>query len=306
MKLRSFLPALFAASALMPASALACACGCGVFGVGTSSLFPTGSGGQVWLDYDYLNQDQNRSGTSRSPAAGNEDKLVRTNAVTLGGQYMIDRSWGVSIELPYWERTFISEEDAADFGLKRHDSGVADIRITGMYTGFSEDLSTGIRFGVKLPTGGFHTPGFDRDTSIGSGSTDLLLGAFHQGNLNKANTLSYFVQANWDRPIAYQRGYKPGQEFDGAAGVVYSGFTAGKVKVSPVLQVIAVHRDHDRGPESNPGDSGYDRILASPGIEVSAGDWKLYGDVELPVYERYRGQQLAAPALFKVIMSKAF
>jgi hypothetical protein len=306
MKPRILLSALLAASALMPASALACACGCGVFGVGTSSLFPTGSGGQAWVDYDYLNQDQNRSGTHRSDPGDNEDKLVRTNAVTLGGQYMLDRSWGLSNEIPLWDRTFISEEDAADFGLKRHDSGIADIRLMGMYTGFSPDLSTGIKFGVKLPTGGFHTPGFDRDTSIGSGSTDLLLGAFHQGNLNKANTLSYFVQASWDRPIAYQEGYKPGQEFDAAAGLVHTGFSAGKVKVSPVLQVIAVHRDHDRGPESNPGDTGYDRILASPGVEVAAGDWKFYADVGLPLYERYRGQQLAAPALFKAIVSRAF
>lgn len=306
MKLRILLPALAAASTLAPASALACACGCGVFGVGTSSLFPTGSNGQAWIDYDYLNQDQNRSGAHRSPADANDDKLIRTDAFTLGGQYMLSRAWGVSVEVPYWRRSFISDEDAALIGEKRHASGFGDIRITGMFTGFSADQSSGVKVGIKLPTGGFHTPGFDRDTSIGSGSTDLLIGGFHQGALNRDNTLSYFVQAQWDRPFAYREGYRPGQEVDGAAGVVLSGLTSGKVKVSPVLQMIAVHRDRDRGPEGDPDNSGYDRILVSPGVEVSAGDWKLYGDVELPVYESYRGQQLAAPALFKVIMSRAF
>ena len=34
---------------LVPRPALACACGCGVFDVGTSSMFPTGAGGTVFL-----------------------------------------------------------------------------------------------------------------------------------------------------------------------------------------------------------------------------------------------------------------
>jgi hypothetical protein len=306
MKTCTFISALAAASALMPASALACACGCGVFGVGTSSLFPTGATGQVWIDYDYLNQDRNRSGGHSAPAEDNEDRLIRTNAFTIGGQYMLSRAWSVSLEVPYWQRSFISEEEADEFGLKRHAAGFGDIRLNAVFTGFSPDLSTGLRLGVKLPTGGFHTPGFDRDTAIGTGSTDLLIGGFHQGALNQANTLSYFVQAQWDRPVAYRQGYRPGQEIDGAVGVIYSGLTAGRLKVSPVLQLIAVHRDRDGGPEGDPDNSGYDRILASPGVEVAMDAWKLYGDVELPVHERYRGQQLAAPALFKVILSKEF
>ena len=189
--------------------------------------------------------------------------------------------------------------------------GLGDISLLGRYKVLSEhDLETttilSVAGGVKLPTGKFHTPGFERDTAIGTGSTDLLVGAFHQGNLNQAATLSYFVQAQWDRPVAYQEGYKPGQEFDGAAGVVFSGLSSGKVKVSPVMQLIAVHRDHNRRPEGDPDNSGYDRILAAPGVEVAAGSWKLYGDVEFALYERYRGQQLAAPALVKVIVSKEF
>ena len=48
----------------------------------------------------------------------------------------------------------------------------------GMYTGFSNDMSKGIIFGVQLPTGNYTAPGFDRDTQIGTGSTDLILGAF--------------------------------------------------------------------------------------------------------------------------------
>ncbi len=48
---------------LAPEQGLACACGCGVFAVGTSSMFPTGSGGTVYLEYDYQDQTINWHGT---------------------------------------------------------------------------------------------------------------------------------------------------------------------------------------------------------------------------------------------------
>ncbi len=43
-------------------------------------------------------------------------------------------------------------------------SALGDIRIEGMYTGFSDDMSTGVRFGVKLASGDFTYSNFDRDT----------------------------------------------------------------------------------------------------------------------------------------------
>ena len=73
-----------------------------------------------------------------------------------------------------------------------------------------------------------------------------------------------------------------------------------------MLQLIAAHRDRDAGPEADPDNSGYDRVLAGPGVEVSAGDWKVYGDVAFAVHQRYRGQQLAAPAVFKLIVRRGF
>ena len=56
-----------------------------------------------------------------------------------------------------------------------------------MYTGFSKDLSTGLIFGLKFPSGDYTAPGFDPDDQIGSGSTDLILGGFHKGLLTGDN-----------------------------------------------------------------------------------------------------------------------
>jgi hypothetical protein len=55
----------------------------------------------------------------------------------------------------------------------------------GMYTGFFSDLSTGVMFGLKFPSGVYTAAGLDRDTQIGTGSTDLILGAFHRGLINR-------------------------------------------------------------------------------------------------------------------------
>ena len=42
-------------------------------------------------------------------------------------------------------------------------------------------MSKGLIFGMKLPTGTYTAPGFDRDTQPGTGSTNLLLGNYLQG-----------------------------------------------------------------------------------------------------------------------------
>ena len=78
-----------------------------------------------------------------------------------------------------------------------------------MYTGFFKDMSTGIMFGVKLPSGTFTAPGLDRDNQIGTGSTDLLLGAYHRGLLSGDNAWQYFSQILWRQPFLYQAAADP-------------------------------------------------------------------------------------------------
>ena len=61
-----------------------------------------------------------------------------------------------------------------------------------MYTGFFKDMSTGLMFGLKLPTGTSTLRGIDRDTQVGTGSTDLMLGGYHRGMLTGDNAWQYF------------------------------------------------------------------------------------------------------------------
>jgi len=292
---------------LTPSQALACACGCGVFEVGTSSMFPTEAGGMVFLEYDYMDQYKNWSGDDRAPSANNSDKEIRTHFMTAGLQYMFSRSWGLQVEVPVWNRYFKTTDPDTGNIVSFDHTDLSDIRVKGIYTGFSPDLSTGITFGLKLPTGNYTYPNFDRDTEIGTGSTDILLGAFHRGNLTSDNNWSWFVQGQSDLPVLRRDSYRPGVEFDAAAGVHYNGWSFGAdSQITPLLQVIGSYRFRDTGLAADTADSGYARVLLSPGLAYNVGHVRVYGDVEFPVFAHVNGNQLVAPALFKVIVGYVF
>lgn len=299
---RTLASAALLAFSLAPATAFACACGCGIFEVGTSSLFPNDEGGMVYFSYAFLDQRKNWSGTSSAPAAANDDKEVRTHFMAMGGQYMFNREWGVMAEVPMWTRHFETAESGT---LESFDhTAFGDVRIQAVYTGFSEDMSTGVTFGLKLPTGDDNYANFDRDTQIGTGSTDLLLGIHHSGRLDDEGKWAWFGQATWDQPLASQGGYRPGMEINATAGAYYDSIPLGATMgLSPMFQVIYSHRDHDSGVNSAPGDSGYDRVLIAPGVELDGGDWRVYADVEVPVYQDVRGNQLIGPEQFKLVLS---
>jgi hypothetical protein len=331
-------------------AALACACGCSVFDVGGLELpQEQDHGGNVFLEYWTQNQTQNYVGSSRASAALNTDKDINTQWINVGFMYNFNRDWGVMVRIPTTNRTLTTDTQNPAFGIASFNSkDVGDIEIMGLYTGFFKDMSTGLIFGVKLPTGTFTAPGLDRDTQIGSGSTDLLLGAFHRGLLTGDNAWQYFSQIMVRRPFLYQsaadpqgffdgnpgvvQSYYPGMQIDGAIGINYNNLyhVLGFDKITPLAQVIISHRDPDSGTGSDPLNSGFDRVMISPGIEFTkvvdeANNRvvKFYADVEVPIYYRANAAenscigtptvalnctegQLVAPYAIKVVASYNF
>jgi hypothetical protein len=286
----------------------ACACGCGVFDVATSSMFPGGEGAMAFLQYAYQDQDHNWSGASQAPAANNDDKEIRTHFVTLGLQYMFNRSWGVEAELPYDFRYFKTTGEAGNL-VSANWSQVGDVRLEGLYTGFFADMSAGVTFGVKLPTGSYsYAPDVvDRDSQLGTGSTDVLLGGFYRGSLTRDNKWNWYAQLQLDVPALTQAEYRPGVELDAAAGVDYEGLSLGRVRIAPLAQVICSERTSDGGANAaSPVASGYQRLMLAPAIELHIHPVAVYADVEIPVYQNFTGNQLAAPVLFKVSVSYMF
>ena len=263
----------------------------------------------TFVDYDYQDQDRNWSGSSQAPDADNSDKDIRTSWETLGVQDMFNRRWGIRLEIPYEERHFVTVSNAPGGPLADLDfSGFGDVRVEGVYTGFSPDLSRGLTLGLKLPTGSYTQNDawgdIDRDSEIGSGSTDLLLGGFSRFNVDADYGWSGFAQALLDVPLLTQVQYRPGAEFDVAVGAYYNGLRIGRLLISPVGQLKVSVRGRDTGANATyPVASGFERLLASPGIEFDLHPVKLYADVELPLYEHFTGNQIAAPVLFRLTVS---
>lgn len=307
-KQNKFLALLGAALALLaPAASWACACGCGIFDVSSGVMMPTGAGGNAWIEYDYLNQSKNLSGTRTSAKDNNSDHQIRTDFYTAGAQYMFNHSWGAQITVPYWNRNFRTDDQGNGNIDQFNAEGFGDIRLKGIYSGLSDDMSTGIMFGVKLPSGSFTTANFDRDTQIGSGSTDTLLGVYHMGRFSAAVPAGWYVNSEWQHAVSIQDHYRPGDEGVVVLGAYYDGFTVDKDgKLIPLFQLIGGAHARDRGQNAHPEDSGYTRLLAGPGLEYHVGEVKLYSDIETPIYQHVNGNQLVSPVAFKFSVSHSF
>ncbi|MFZ0889012.1 MAG: hypothetical protein WA005_11210 [Candidatus Binataceae bacterium] len=314
---RVLLPAGFVIG-MAPGLAWACACGCGVFEVGTASLFPEGSGGQVWLQYEFMDQHIDFHATQPASATQNNDKYIRTNFMEAGLQYMFNRSWGVMLEVPYWVRDYKGAYQGNNENIHWYqNNSIGDIRIQGMYTGLSEDMSTGLLMGVKVPSGDWTYPPYDRDTEIGTGSTDLLMGAYHLGTFPtqlgtvpltfRDRPFNWFVQVNYNLPLFEQDHYTPGREVDGAVGTYYDFGKVGALnELAPMLTFLASDRTRDTGTNADPADSGYTRFIIAPGGEMKLGIIRAYADIEVPIFQNMRGFQLTAPFATKLILSYSF
>lgn len=293
------------ATVLAPKAAQACACGCGVFDIGTQNLFPNGAEDIGFVSVEHMDQSRNWSGSSRAPSADNADKDIRTTYVDLGVIHMFNRRWGVMVDAPFGFRSFRTADGA---GVSTYrDTALGDLKLTAVWTGLEHDMSSGLTFGLKLPTGDWRAKGFDRDTQLGSGATDVTFGAYKLGYFGRRTPMGWFARINLDQPVAYSRGYRPGGEADLAVGVYHTGWSlGGPFRLKPMVQVIASVRGRDHGTDANPGGTGYERIVVEPGLELRGKAWRLNADVGLPLYQRTNGDQLVAPQLFKLVASRSF
>lgn len=307
-------------AALAPGLAFGCACGCDVFEVGgTPIMVQTQPGVMVYLEDDYQDQNQNWVEGHAAPAQNNTDKKIITNFGSVGLDWNIERNWSFSAQIPYWFRRFstdIGSPGTPDVVTFNHNA-LGDIRLLGTYTGLSPDWSTGLSAGVKLATGDWTYPNFDRDTSIGTGTTDLLVGGYHIGVLSNDYHLKWFAQGIFQRAFNTREGYRPGNETDVALGLMRDGITVGDTtSLAAVLQILASDRLHDSGVNADPPNSGYRRVLVSPGLVASVNHWKFYGDLEFRAYHwanaapsvAYEGTQgqLVAKVLAKAVITYSF
>lgn len=287
-----------------PTRAHACACGCGIFNVGIPYSMATSSGGEMYLKYSFMNQNKNWNGFRPSNPSNNDDKHIRTHFFALGARYMFNRTWGLALKLPVWDRYLKTTSSGGALVSADHWS-LSDMTVMGLYTGLSEDMSTGFEIGLRLPTGPTDLSGFDPDTQPGYGSTSLLLGFYHMGSFGKTNTWGWWLQALIRNALYTAHGYHPGDSYNASFGVHYDGLAAHYF--IPMLNVTASVRGRDSGSQADPDNTGFQRLFLTPGFEVPLpAGFSLFADVPIAVMTHNNGQQLVAPWMVSSSVSYAF
>ncbi|HXE20724.1 MAG TPA: transporter [Rhodoferax sp.] len=323
---------LVALLAFAPASAVfACAtCGCSLSSDAAMG-YSASAGWMVSLEYDYLNQNQLRSGTgSVSPAqvaainnAGGDQEVENdtlNHYVTLGLSYAPSADWNFKLMVPYIARSH-STYGSASNPLGSNDlsgatiSGLGDIKFITSYQGLLPTHNLGFQLGVKLPTGNYGGPnaagtgtvgrnpaaftsgpgtGSLLDTSLqaGTGSTDLIVGAYYYQPVSQ--NFDAFVNGQFQAAVMQrldQAGadYRPGNLATVSFGVRYEA----NPDIVPQLQMNITHKSADQGALADTADTAGTVAYLSPGVTVAvANNTHLYAFVQLPVYSKLAGYQL--------------
>lgn len=260
------------------------------------------------LRFEFIDQDQPRHGSDKVALGEIErhhDEVRTLNRNTLLNlDYGFNARWGVAVTLPIMNRDhdhFSNEEQAPEAW---NFTEVGDVRVLGRYR---MSAAAGIKFGLKLPSGDYEVANdegelAERTLQPGSGTTDVLLGGFRQGG-KKAAPLHWFAQALWQQPLAERAAYKPGYQLGIDAGIDYP-LTR---KLSGLLQVNAQIKGRDSGAAAAREDSGARTLALSPGLSYAvAHGTRIYGFVQLPMYQYVNGVQITADMAFVAGVTTTF
>lgn len=258
------------------------------------------------LRYTYAKSDVLRAGTreiSPPPYTGSGDEIenLRTisQSLTADLDYAIDATWSVSAQLPLVARDHAHTVDNLPPEVEQAKyTALGDARVVGKYRFMAADhmRGGGIRFGLKLPTGGTGeemAPGVPMEASLqpGTGSTDLILGGYTWWS-RPDSRWGGMAQFQAQHAIADNNDYRPGNSLSLDVGLNY----ALSERVSGLLQLGVLHRARDRGANADPlGHSGGNAVFLSPGLSVTvAPGTRVFGFAQLPLRQDVNGEQLTA------------
>jgi hypothetical protein len=296
---------------LMPQHSHACAsCGCTLSAdaaMGYSAL----PGWRLSIEYDYIDQNQLRSGTQTATGVppGTELEHQTVNQyVTTGLSYSPSSSWNLTVLVPYVIRSH-STYGAYDPTQplpelsRSFSSSVGDLKLIGSYQGLLPTRNLGIQLGVKLPTGQYGTAvdfysgpnaGLPLDASLqpGTGSTDVIIGAYYYAAISQnfdAFVNGQFQAAVKERMDQPGNDYRPGNTTTVSFGLRYEG----NPRWVPQLQMNLLHKSPDTGALADVQNTAGNVAFVSPGITVQLSA-RLHGFAfaQLPVYSNLYGTQL--------------
>ncbi len=324
------------AISLPSGAAFACAsCGCTLNSdFGTQGL-STASGWSLDVRYDTLNQNQLRTGTGTisatnaanviNPTSGDPaevEKFTNNKYLTTTLDYNDGRAWGVSVAVPFINRTHSTLGVGGDgsspdptTGYDSSASGMGDLRVIGRYYGFSAERNFGILLGLKLPTGntsqtsvaadGSSPVDVDPGLQLGTGTTDAIIGAYYFDNLNE--NWDYHVQGQFQSALNSSNmaagSYRPGNSVNVTGGLRYHGFES----FTPTMQLNVRHVNVDSGEAADTYATGGTLVYFTPGVIVPVtATLSVYSNLQIPVYQKVNGIQLAPISIFSIGARLAF
>jgi hypothetical protein len=258
------------------------------------------------LRYESIRQDQPRRGTGDvdiGEIPRHHDEVLTRNHNLLGTlDYTFNPDWGVNLQVPIVDRQHdhIHNHMGGQIPESWDFTELGDLRVMArrrLATTENADASsvatTGINFGLKLPTGKTDVKNgegelAERSLQPGSGTTDAVLGAYYSQHRPLAS-LSWFGQALAQVPLNTHDEYRPGRRLNLDTGVRYD---AGD-RLGLLLQLNTLLKGRDHGAEAEPEDTGGTFVFLSPGVSYAfTSSVQAYGFVQVPVYQRVNGVQL--------------
>jgi hypothetical protein len=314
---------LFAAAALaaLPCFSAHASCGSAYCSLNTdlaAQAAGIAEGNSFDLRYEAIDQRQPRSG-SRNVGVGQVPRHhdeVSTRNRNLIGTYSrsFASGWAVSLAAPFVarEHVHIHNHHGQQFRDEWDFKGVGDVRVTGRYQAAlagADDAprTAGFIVGVKLPTGRTGVANgngevAERTLQPGTGTTDVLLGAFFHQQL-PGQGASWFAQAQAQRALRKHDGFRPGAQLSVDVGYARA-FTD---RFSGIVQVNAVLKGRDAGTAAEPEDSGSRSLFVSPGVSYQLTDAvRAYAFYQQPVRRHVNGVQLTADRAIVVGLSTHF
>ncbi len=274
--------------------------------------YSAGAGMRLSLQYDYIHQNQLRTGTRALSSVPDGHELERETLnryITAGVSYSPDSAWNVNLLVPYVVRTH-STFGEIDFATgetpalsSSRSSSLGDVRLIGSYQGFLPTHNLGVQLGVKLPTGhygnavnfyGGPNAGTPLDASLqpGTGSTDVIAGAYYFRAISQ--DFDFFANGQFQSAVKHHMD-QPGNDFrPGNATTVSLGLRyVAQPRVIPQLQVNLLRKSRDQGALADVQSTAGNVAYVSPGLSARVGpNLQVYGFVQVPVYSNLYGYQL--------------
>lgn len=280
---------------------------------------------RVDLRYAFARADRWRAGASRKalpPPSGSdeeiEDKRTLNRIVNLEAEYAIDARWNVALGVPLVIRDHSHTFDsslAGPFSQVARFSRAGDMRLLGKYKFEASSLGSGsgLRFGLKLPTGDIRqrmsppdpaAPGvpyaLERASQPGTGSSDAILGAYYFRTLPEAGW-GWFASAQAQAAFATRDHYRPGSELKADFGLHF----ALTPSLTALLQLNLLQRARDEGRNANPASGGHSLSL-SPGLSwLLAPQTQVYGMAQFAL-RQYVNKDPADPASGQLTAPRSF